>query len=342
MDNPEKSTSLFTLYEDEVKDKKKIKELFKTAQENGSIMWQDVISFNNEWLEKHGIYDSKTKTLDEKKLKEVARSAMNEMLKRENMVDSAIWTGAIHINTDNIHIHLATVEPYPTRERGKRKPKTLSAMKSKVINGIMDRSLEYKKINDIIRANIVAQKKQRSAFADRKIRKMFKEILKELPEDRRQWKYNYNSIREVRPKIDEMSRIYIRKYHKKDYEELLKRLEEEERVLREAYGEGGHYKRYRENKVKELYTRLGNAFLSEMREYAKMQDRTMRIKKRLQQRSLNYKSSSFKRVQLKQNFFLHYHLKKLDRVLSNEYENWKNQLYYERLQQEIERDYERY
>ena len=40
--------------------------MFKTAHENGSIMWQDVISFHNPWLEKQGIYDEKTKTLDEK------------------------------------------------------------------------------------------------------------------------------------------------------------------------------------------------------------------------------------------------------------------------------------
>lgn len=40
--------------------------MFKTAHENGSIMWQDVISFHNPWLEKQGIYDEITKTLDEK------------------------------------------------------------------------------------------------------------------------------------------------------------------------------------------------------------------------------------------------------------------------------------
>ncbi len=40
--------------------------MFKTAHENGSIMWQDVISFHNHWLEKQGIYNEKTKTLDEK------------------------------------------------------------------------------------------------------------------------------------------------------------------------------------------------------------------------------------------------------------------------------------
>jgi len=37
------------------------------------------------------------------------------------------------------HIHIATVEPQPTRERGKRKPKTLDAMKSTVVNQILNR-----------------------------------------------------------------------------------------------------------------------------------------------------------------------------------------------------------
>ena len=92
--------------------------MFKTAHENGSIMWQDVISFHNPWLEKQGIYDEITKRWM-KKLMDVTRFAMQ----KERVRKSSIWSAAIHFNTDNIHIHVATVEPYPTRERGKRKPK---------------------------------------------------------------------------------------------------------------------------------------------------------------------------------------------------------------------------
>ncbi len=70
MGNSEKTSALFTEHANRLteSEKKSLKEMFKTAHENGSIMWQDVISFHNPWLEKQGIYDEKTKTLDEKKV----------------------------------------------------------------------------------------------------------------------------------------------------------------------------------------------------------------------------------------------------------------------------------
>jgi len=43
------------------------------------------------------------------------------------------------------HIHIATVEPQPTTERGMRKQKSLDAMKSKVVNQMMDRGDSQKK-----------------------------------------------------------------------------------------------------------------------------------------------------------------------------------------------------
>lgn len=60
MDNPEKTTGLFTEDKTELtyKDKKILKETFRSAQDNGSLMWQTVISFDNRWLEKYGLYDA--------------------------------------------------------------------------------------------------------------------------------------------------------------------------------------------------------------------------------------------------------------------------------------------
>ena len=58
MDNPEKTTGIFT--KDKMKlsdqDKKDLKNTFRIAQDNGSLMWQTVISFDNRWLEEHGLY----------------------------------------------------------------------------------------------------------------------------------------------------------------------------------------------------------------------------------------------------------------------------------------------
>ena len=120
MGNPEKSTGLFTETGDvqTMEEKTKLKDIFKQAQSKDSLMWQTVISFDNKWLEKNGLYSSKDKVLDEERLKGITRSAVHKMLEKEGL-ENAVWSAAIHYNTDNIHVHVATVEPEPMREKKK-------------------------------------------------------------------------------------------------------------------------------------------------------------------------------------------------------------------------------
>src|SRR5699024_1701700 len=151
----EKQGELFTSSKDRLdgKEKQTVKEQFQLAQQNESPMWQDVISFDNEWLAKQGLYDEATHTVDDTKIRSIVQETMQAMLQAEGMQQSAVWTASLHYNTDNIHVHVATVETHPTRERmnvldkdsntwheeyrGKRKPKTLDKMKSKVANNIL-------------------------------------------------------------------------------------------------------------------------------------------------------------------------------------------------------------
>ncbi|MFK4322855.1 hypothetical protein ABH946_005615 [Bacillus sp. RC145] len=330
MGNSEKTSALFTEQANRLteSEKKSLKEMFKTAHENGSIMWQDVISFHNPWLEKQGIYDEKTRTLDEKKLMDVTRLAMKEMQKREGLEKSSIWSAAIHFNTDNIHIHVATVEPFPTRERGKRKPKTLDAMKGKVVNNLLDRKQEQKQINDLIRKNMVGRKKEDSVFdwRNQHLKPLFLQIYKQLPSDKRQWQYSYNTIQPLKPEIDKLSSRYIQHHHKKDYDQFLQKLDKEVQVFKEAYGEGKYdkkqYENYKTNKINDLYKRMGNAFLQEMKAYDKEQKRIHHMKK----------SKPFQKFQ--QNVSIQYSMRKVERAFKSEYESWKNQKYYERMQKE--------
>src|SRR5699024_1238191 len=70
MDDGEKQGELFTSSKDSLNDKEKqtVKEQFQLAQQNESPMWQDVISFDNEWLAKQGLYNTATHTVDETKM----------------------------------------------------------------------------------------------------------------------------------------------------------------------------------------------------------------------------------------------------------------------------------
>ncbi|MED3867135.1 MobP2 family relaxase [Priestia megaterium] len=340
MDNPDKTSSLFTQQSNQLNDeeKKQLKKLFEKAQKNNSIMWQDVITFHNPWLQENGLYDADTHTVDEKKLMDITRQSMKEMLKRERLNESAVWSAAIHYNTGNLHIHIATVEPQPTRERGKRKPKTLDAMKSKVVNQILNRGEQQQKINELIRKDMVGKKKQDSSlrWKNRDIQPLFLQIYNHLPEDKRQWQYSYRTLKPMRPFIDVLSQKYIEKYHRNEYQQLLGKLDKEVEELKKAYGEGKvdekRYKDYKQTKIDDLYKRMGNAFLKEMKDYDKQQQQ---IKKMVESKKQSKRPASFN-----QKVSMHFALKKMERAFKSEYDSWKNQQHYERLQKEIEHRHE--
>ena len=292
MDNPakqqefnaesDKTSALFTDKANQLTAEQKavLKKQFATAQKNGSPLWQDVISFRNDWLEQNGLYDSKTHWLNEEQMRMVTRQAMRTRLNNEEMYDSAVWAASIHYNTHNIHIHIAVVEPNPTRQlivnedgsaerRGKLKQSTLDKMKSTVANRIVDRSETLNRINQIIRENIIAARPDDAFMNDRELQQAFMDIYKKLPADKRQWKYNMNGMKKLRPEIDRLSKMYIDRYHAKDFHNLQLELEKEQAYLKSVYGSGKKekYMDYRESKMQDLYTRLGNSILTEMRSF---------------------------------------------------------------------------
>lgn len=282
MGNPEKSSELFTETDDYLvpEQKSQLRNVFKTAQNNGSVMWQTVLSFDNRWLEKNGLYDSENKVLDETKIRELTRDAIKRLTKCENISNTSKWCASIHYNTDNVHIHIAMVEPIPTRQkiyyngkyqyRGKFKQSSIDYMKSSVVNNILNQSQDNIKINEILRKNILDKKKQRYILSDKKFAKKIERLYESLPENRKVWFYNSKEIEHLKPFIDEISKEYLNRYHTEELEELKTRLEEKETVYREAYGIGEkrEYK-YTDNKMKDLYTRLGNAILSDIKKYDK-------------------------------------------------------------------------
>ncbi|PGZ12768.1 hypothetical protein COE47_31600, partial [Bacillus thuringiensis] len=87
----------------------------------------------------------------------------------------------------------------------------LDAMKGKVVNNLLDRKQEQKQINDLIRNNMVERKKEDSVFdwRNQHLKPLFLQIYKQLPSDKRQWQYSYNTIQPLKPQIDELSSRYI-------------------------------------------------------------------------------------------------------------------------------------
>ena len=315
-------------------DKEKLKNVYRIAQERGSYLWKDVFSFDNEWLEENKYYNSETKQLNEGKIREAIRNAMSLRIEKENL-NEAVWTADIHYNTDNIHIHTSLVELEPSKKKGKLKPQTLSNMKSAFVNSLVDRNKEYDKINELMREKIVNRKKDINTFRDKEMKKQFINIIKLLPEDLRQWQYAYNSIDEARPLIDNLSKYYINNYCKEDFNELDKLLDVEVEEYKKLYGEGregkekGKYKDYKTNELDYLYKRMGNAFLTEMRSYAKEQRKDLKLIEGRGEGNKDFKSFNKINITRKQ-------INDVKRGFSNEVQHIKNRKAYKELEREIE------
>ena len=317
-------------------DKEKLKDAYRIAQERGSYLWKDVFSFDNEWLEENKYYNSETKQLNEGKIREAIREAMSFRIEKENL-NEAVWTADIHYNTDNIHIHTSLVELEPSKKKGKLKPQTLGKMKSAFVNSLVDRNEEHDKINELMREKIVNRKKDINTFRDKEMKKQFINIIKLLPEDLRQWQYAYNSIDEARPLIDNLSKYYINNYCKEDFNELDKLLDVEVNEYKKLYGEGregkekGKYKDYKANELDYLYKRMGNAFLTEMRSYAKEQRKDLKLIEGRGEGNKDFKSFNKINITRKQ-------INDVKRGFSNEVQHIKNRKAYKELQKEIEKE----
>lgn len=380
---PEKISGLFTadadvLIGDEIG---KLKEVYKQAQKNGSLMWQTVISFDNSWLAEMGVYDREAHTLNEKRMRTAARASVNAMLQSENL-ENAVWSAAFHYNTDNIHVHIAAVEPEPMREKkrykqyeviqvkgkwqykrvknpetgrmeripildaagneveteeyvGRFRGSSLKKLKRTMVQELTNDKETNIQINSLIRETLVGSLKDYELYQDPEFRERFFALYRKLPEDRRVCNYGNNAMKPLRSEIDALSRMYLDRYHKEEYEELLKLLTKQARRYQIAYG--GEENSYYEKKIDDLYSRLGNAILREM----KMLDSRAKPKSTETVNSSGKISAS--KAKPTKNVYLtardirstFYWLKRsLDQTL----EHYRNELDYEKLQETIQRD----
>lgn len=355
MGNPEKTTEMFSAGSDRLsaEEKQQLKEDFISAQERGNLMWQTVLSFDNRWLEKQGLYDSSTNTLNADKLKELTRNSMKKMLEKEGITESAVWSAAIHYNTKHIHIHIATVEPgrtqRPMRDNGEPKgvwrQSTLKAGKASVVNAILRQQEENRIINDLIRKNIVGGKKDKMIAYDKDLRQAFLKVYNNLPANKQYWNYNSTNLGNLnRKNLDELSRLYIQKFHAQDYEEFKQNVKKQQEKYKEAYGDGEKVvNQYAENKEKELYERLGNSILKEMKEYDKRlvdEERQGRLQDR---RMANFKLSGVLNNKMLADENIHnglntmgHAMHRINRAFKRDFQSMKNLAEYEKLQQRIE------
>ena len=281
-----KTTGLFTEGCDRLSAEQndEMKDIFSRAQEKGGIMHQSLFSFETEWLRQVGAI-SEDGVVNEAKLREFTRAAINEMQAKEG-VGHWPWTAAIHRNTEHIHIHIAMADPTPKwkegtgrcqrnakgelYQRGEFEKKSLAKAKATFANLALDMGEENKLINELLRARITGGSKAMGCLNfSLDIQKAFSRLVQSLPEDLRLWKYNTNAMRPYREEIDAISDSIIDGYFGEEMAELEELLDKASAKYFAAYGGNTHKARqFRENKMNDLHYRLGNAVLGMGRKIA--------------------------------------------------------------------------
>lgn len=351
MGNPEKTSELFGAGTDRLSQTEKLhlKGDFISAKENDNLMWQTVLSFDNRWLEEQGVYDSRTNILNADKVKELTRNSMKKMLEKEGIIDSAVWCASIHYNTDNIHVHIATVEPgitlRPVRDNGEPKgvwkQSTLKAGKASVVNALLLQQEENRLINDIIRKNIVGGKRDKAIAYDKDLRQAFLQVYNNLPADKRYWNYGSTNLGNLtRMHLDELSRLYIQKYHQEDMLQFQTALHKQQEKYEKAYGKGEKVEnQYVQNKEKELYKRLGNSILKEMKNYDDEMNRVYGKGYKTLGYNLNKISDNkmFSNQKMRSGLrIMGAAMNRISQSFKKDFQSMKNLTEYEKLQQKIE------
>ena len=285
MGNPDKSTGVFNQEKDNLNrnDLKEVKKQFEKAQEDESPLWQIVYSFDNDFLREHNLLTPEG-LLNEAKVRDAIRKSVDTIKKKEKMNDSLVWTGAIHYNTDNIHIHVAMAEEKSSREyhtfkhrngkeftarKGKFEKNTLWFAKSTFANSMIDRTQELTHITNLMRVELNQKVKDQGIYKDKFIFKQCEMLMEKLPDNLQLWKYNMNAMNEFRPELDNISRQLMEKYNPEGFKELQKAIQEEADFREKVYGSTQTGRDFADGKYHDLYSMLGNGVLKEMRQLKK-------------------------------------------------------------------------
>lgn len=269
----------------EEKEMIRLKNKFQEANKKNHVMYQDVVSFDNQFLKDNHLFNESLDKLDEPKIKKATRRMINQMIKDNKMdKNNTFWCANIHYDTDNIHIHIATSEEKNTRTtikegkfkgqyKGKRTSKTIRNMKSTFANsinqdiGLMKEFDELKReMKDNVKEKI--KNKKYHSYSIKSILKQKKDLddlVEKLPPLNETWSYNSKKIKPIQSEIDQYIDNYISQFYSESEKRVDEILDQQASNYKRLYGENSKYNDYKKNKKDRLKSDVGNAFLKELK-----------------------------------------------------------------------------
>lgn len=186
-----------------------LKNQLETAYQNGSLLWQGVLSFDNSFLAKQGLYDLETGQVDQAAIKNVLRTAMPHLIQREGLSSDAFWWGNIHLNTDNIHIHFGLSELESSREkiyyaprgrmelRGNFSQKSIQGLKSEIFHGLLNdqtrsRLLRQEQVLANLKTDLLKNVLQDNQVATAAEKNFLEQAYNHLPQNKN-WRFKSNA-----------------------------------------------------------------------------------------------------------------------------------------------------
>jgi len=342
----ELQTGMFDFYNDDLSgdDIKSYKKKFQQAQENGSVMYRDIISFSTEALILAGVYNPYTNELNREPLIEASRKMFREMYKREGLNMTGITVGEIHYNTKNFHIHYATVEVENTRRmieyqgelqaRGMRKDSTLQAMKSVFATHLFDRTNQLAQISELRNTMRQSVKNELHHTASEQALTLLSRLEYLLPDDKRQWnsKNLTDPTREVmQDLIDELMRS------NPEFNRYKRLAKEEDEHRQKMFGElSTNQSSFYEGRMYAIpdgvYYRLGNSILEEMRKSSNTKGKSKEIVSKTS-KTFNHRSTVNLERTLNKG---QYQLKNMERLVDNDFEQYKIEQERHKLERDIQ------
>ncbi|KAA0768118.1 hypothetical protein DN392_27985 [Bacillus sp. BB51/4] len=347
-------------------DLNEIKELVGKAQNKGSVYYQDVISFDTDFLIEQKLYDPVTDVLDENRIRNASHKMMEQLFKDEQIEENnGFWFASIHRNTEHIHVHFGTVEKENRRKlvevkvdgevfyepKGKRKQSTLDHMKTTFANSLVDRTSELSRISNL-RNNLVQEvKKEYLQSKDKQPSRevmLLQEIYDGLPSNKKDWTYGSKRMpNETRNKIDELTGLLMK--DNPIFTEYKEAVEKESSFQKGLYGETEREdKDYAKNQMKDMQKRMGNSLLKELKKKNPYEDNPLyqfqqkneQIKKKYERgrsknRGGNHNYSKYKAPLIRKK-----DVRNIEATLNDDLTKWRAEREYELVQQRIARQQE--
>lgn len=233
-------------------------------------MWNVVLSFPPKFANESGLITKQDYYL-------MTKAVIPKFILDNNLdLTNTLWYASFHRDTDNPHLHIILYEKIQTRKKDTLEKSAMKYLKSNIASYLVDNTSFYKDQDYLLlgldykvrKSNFT--KVEKELFFSNKFRKSLNKDLLALYEKlpkRGRLQYNSKNLNYCRKDIDRIIEKIL--YHdtiKYEFEKYYHSLESIKREQKKMYGNSKNNK-YIENKMKRLYSKIGNDILYNFKVY---------------------------------------------------------------------------